>query len=548
MVVRALCAAPFGLSAVSVAVEIHRGQGLPGVTLVGLARGAAREALVRVRAALGRLGVGLGALKLTVSLLPAELPKTGSALDLALAAALLGALGRVPGEALWRRRFYGEVSLDGAVLPAAATVLAAELACREGDVALHVAASAAPQARLLAGCPVAPTACLEDLLATLCGREEGRSPLARKGALLAAHGEGLALAGAAVAPPAARPASAPAGDGQTGSSPPCLSTICGQAEAKRAVIVAAAGRHPLLLVGPPGSGKSTLARALGGLLPPLTTQQQRVALCIRAAVGELEPIVALPTRPPFRAPHHTATRAALLGGGADAAPGELTLAHDGVLFLDELPEFARPVLEAMRAPLEDGVVALARAGRRAEYPTRCLLVAAMNPCPCGHWRPASIGSADGPMAGASASGTACFCAFAALTRYRARISGPLLDRLDVRVFVDPLRLATLPPAFAASAGPTSAEAAADVMAAQTRQRARQGDVANAALWGPALDDAVPLSGDVLARLTRAQVAGNLSMRGVTRLRRVARTIADLRAAAHVEGRDVQEALALRGNF
>ncbi|MEE2940952.1 MAG: ATP-binding protein, partial [Planctomycetota bacterium] len=327
--------------------------------------------------------------------------------------------------------------------------------------------------------------------------------------------------------PAAAP---PPLDPSSGASPERLDEVRGQAEAKLALQVAAAGGHGVLLIGPPGAGKSMLAQRLVDLLPPLSLEERVEVTSLLSATGRWPR--GLVSRRPFRAPHHTTSFAGLIGGGSPISAGEISLAHRGVLFLDELPEFGRDALEGLRQPLEAGEVHLARAGRRRTLPARFQLVAAMNPCPCGY--------AGHPR-------IPCRCAPGAVQRYRQRISGPLLDRVDIRVELQPAPPDVLVGAAAPGSGPGGAQVAGDVRAARERAAARLGasPALNAALGPDALDEVAPLRGEARAVLERAARRGHLSSRALQSMRRVARTAADLRGAADIGPADVATALALR---
>ncbi|MEM6730963.1 MAG: YifB family Mg chelatase-like AAA ATPase, partial [Myxococcota bacterium] len=392
-----------GVEAVPVTVECYRGKGLPQASLVGLARGAVREALVRVRSAIASSGLELGPQRMIANLLPAEIPKDASSIDLALAIALLASSGEIDPGVLVGRRFFGELSLSGGLEPCRGAVLVTDLVRKRGEREIFVPRANAREAALIPGVTVLPVDHLIQVVEHLAGRRE-------------------------IEP---QPYSTPAADLQRPSID--LSEVSGQTRAKRALEVAAAGGHNLLLIGPPGSGKTMLAHRLQTLLPPLLPEQATELTRIYSAAGLLGGRPWMRT-PPFRSPHHTSSYSALCGGGTPLRPGEVTLAHHGVLFLDELPEFSRRAIESLREPLENGSVHVARANERAEFPARALVVAAMNPCPCGFY-PGELGSsdADGPRA------RACVCNFNSIQRYRSKISGPVLDRVDLHVAVDAVR-------------------------------------------------------------------------------------------------------------
>ena len=482
-----------GIEALPVTVEVHLTNGLPGLSIVGLPEATVRESKDRVRGALLSSRFDYPARRITVNLAPADLPKDGGRFDLPIAIGILAASGQVPARALEALEFVGELALSGALRPVRG-VLAASIAARDAGRGLLVAAENGPEAAFVPGTRVhaAP-----HLLA------------------VTDHLRGRAMLPETLAPTPPPPS----------GSRLDLADVRGQPRARRALEVAAAGGHSLLFVGPPGSGKSMLASRLPTILPPLGIEEVlEVAAVASVSAQAWQPEEALAR--PFRAPHHSASASALVGGGSLPLPGEVSRAHRGVLFLDELPEFERRVLEMLREPLENGRVTIARAARAATFPAAFQLVAAMNPCPCGH-----LGTSR------------CRCGESAVSRYRARLSGPLLDRIDLQVEVPPVEEAEL--FDDGRSGEASACVATRVAAARERQLARAGRL-NCALEGAELERTCRLGGDGRALLRTALERLGLSARALTRVRRVARTVADLDGSEQVGSGHLAEAIGYRG--
>jgi magnesium chelatase family protein len=489
-----LTRAQIGLDAPLVRVEVYCGPGLPQVNVVGLAETAVRESRDRVRAALVNSGYKFPDGRVTVNLAPADLPKEGGRYDLAIALGILIASGQLPAGAPGETEFFGELSLSGQLRAVPGLLVAAVQAARVGH-RMVVPAANATEARLAPGSAVCAAGDVLRLAAALAGR----TAFTFEGALRLPD------------------------EVWQGAD---LADVRGQESAKRALEIAAAGGHGLLMVGPPGAGKSMLAARLPGLLPPLGDEEAIETAMVRSIARSPPPVENWRLRP-FRAPHHSASAPAVIGGGSRPTPGEISLAHHGVLFLDELPEFSRVVLEALREPLETGSVSIARAAYRATFPARFQLVAAMNPCPCGH-----AGERDGR----------CRCPPAQVQRYLAKLSGPLLDRIDMHVSVKAVDYRALREPVVMN-GSGSREVAIRVARARERQLAR-GEL-NSVLAPKTLQDVCRLGRAEHRLLEAAMTKLGLSARACHKALRVARTVADLDGVEEVGAVQLSEALGYR---
>ena len=480
-----------GLHAPSVEVEVHLSQGLPSLTIVGLPEAAVRESKDRVRSAIINSGFQFPTKRLTINLAPADLPKDSSRLDLPIALGILIASGQLPEQGTENFEFIGELALDGQLRPISGT-LSIAIACQQAGHQLILPEANAQEASQLPNFQVFAAQHLKQVCEHLSQNHliQQFQPTALKASQHYKFD---------------------------------LADVKGQLRPRRALEIAAAGGHSLLFKGPPGTGKTLLASRLASILPPLNTQENLEVASIYSVANHQHPF----GQRPFRAPHHTASAVALVGGGSQPKPGEITLAHKGVLFLDELPEFDRKVLEVLRQPIEAKEIVISRASRQITFPANFQLIAAMNPCPCGY---------------AFNQDSRCQCSAEAIKRYQNRISGPLLDRIDLHIDVPPLHASELQDTQAVEDSATVRER---VIQAYEWQMQRQACL-NMALSPKQLEQFAPLDGQTALIFEKAQQRLNLSARGYHRILRVARTIADLAQSEHIQTGHLTEALSYRG--
>lgn len=493
-------AALVGIDAAPIEVEADIAYGLPNFFVVGLPDAAVQEARERVRVALRNSGLEFPRTRLTVNLAPADIKKEGCGFDLPIAICLLVASGAIPNPGK-KTMFVGELALDGSVRPIPGTLAVAAMAARQGYHTLFVPAANAPQAALVDDLTVIPVPSVHAVVEHLTGKT--------------------------TLPTASRPIA-------DHTLPPVVdydfSYVRGQEQAKRALEIAAAGGHNVLMSGPPGSGKTLLARSLPSILPQMTRAEALEVTQIHSVAGVLPPTIALLGERPFRAPHHTASGVALVGGGTSPRPGEVSLAHRGVLFLDELPEFSRSTLEALRQPLEDGAVTIARAAGSVRFPAKFMLVAAQNPCPCGY-----AGDLQRP----------CTCPPNVRDRYSRKVSGPMLDRIDLHLEVPRIPTEKLTNEQPAESSASIRARVAASRAIQDQRFRGRGFYCNAEIPVRLLKDFCPLSPEPRSLLSSAVEKFKLSARAWSRVLRISRTIADLSGDARITTSHIAEALQYR---
>lgn len=503
MFVRTYAAALLGIDAVTVTVEVNIAGGGLGMYLVGLPDNAVKESEQRIRAAFENSGERMSGRKVVVNLAPADLRKEGAAFDLPIAVGILAAMERVQSGVLGDTMFAGELSLDGGIQPIRGVLPLAVRARAQGLKRLVLPAENAPEAAVVEGIEVIGVATLKEAIAFLN------------------DGTGFTPAKPAAAEPLAA----------LDRYEEDFADVRGQQRVKRALEIAAAGGHNVIMIGSPGSGKTMLARRLPTILPPLGREEALETTKIHSVAGKTGFCGGLMSLRPFRAPHHLTSQVAVIGGGQSPRPGEVSLAHNGVLFLDELPEFGRSVLEVLRQPLEDKKIVVSRAKYSVEYPANFMLVAAMNPCPCGYY--------NHPR-------KECGCSPAAVFRYMGRISGPLMDRIDLHIEVTPVDPAELSAAAPAESSAVVRERVIRAREVQTRRfRGAEGVHTNAVMNAAMLREYCVLDEASAAMLRRAMEQLNLSARAYDRILKVARTIADLAGRERIAAPDIAEAIGYR---